>query len=54
MPCCCSISIATPSRDDQLDLDVGDRVEFDIVFSEKLHKFLGRNITVLATEEKKV
>jgi hypothetical protein len=32
-------------------LNVGDRVEFDIVFSEKLQKVLGKNITVLGTKE---
>lgn len=51
MGCGCSIGIGTASRDDQLDLNVGDRVEFDIVFSEKLQKVLGKNITVLGTKE---
>jgi len=51
MDCGCTIAVGTASRDDQLDLNIRDRVEFDIVFSEKLQKFVGRDITVLGTKE---
>jgi hypothetical protein len=54
MDCGCSIQIGTASIDDQLDLSFGDRVEFDIAYNDKLHKWLGNNITVLGAEEKNV
>jgi hypothetical protein len=44
MPCGCSIQVGTSSRDEQLDLQFGDEVQFEIYFSTRLQKWLG-NIT---------
>lgn len=42
MDCGCSIQVGMDSKDDFLDLQFWDRVEFDIYFSERLGKFLGK------------
>ena len=41
MPCACSIQVGTSSRDEQLDLQFGDEVQFEIYFSTRLQKWLG-------------
>ena len=41
MGCGCSLQIATASRYEELELAVGDHVEFDVVWKDKLQKWVG-------------
>jgi hypothetical protein len=44
MPCGCSIGIGTATRDEVLDLNPGDPVEFEIIFYPKKQKYIGINV----------